>query len=246
MTVECRNATKRYTLGTHRICPPEDTLDHVRPMLADMGITRIANVTGLDRIGLPVVMVVRPNSRSCAVAQGKGLTLAAAKASGVMEAAELWHAENVMKPLKFASFDEMRREHCVADPDMLPRARDGFRPTLRLTWIEGQDLMGGGPVWVPFELVNVDCTVSEHPGGARCFQASTNGLASGNHRLEAICHGLCEVIERDASTLWVLSADAHGRRAIDPASITDPACRRLLDQLATADLAVHILSLIHI
>ena len=53
-----------------------------------MGITRIANVTGLDRTGIPVVMVVRPNARSVAVSQGKGLTLAAAKASGVMEAAE--------------------------------------------------------------------------------------------------------------------------------------------------------------
>jgi hypothetical protein len=31
-----------------------------------MGITRIANVTGLDRIGVPVVMVWRPNSRSLA------------------------------------------------------------------------------------------------------------------------------------------------------------------------------------
>ena len=50
-------ALKRYTVGTHRICPPNDTLARVQPLLADMGITRIANVTGLDRIGIPVVMV---------------------------------------------------------------------------------------------------------------------------------------------------------------------------------------------
>src|SRR3546814_6638140 len=35
-----------------------------------------------------------------------------------------------------------------------------------------------------------------------CFAASTNGLASGNHRLEAISHALCEVVERDATALW--------------------------------------------
>jgi ribosomal protein S12 methylthiotransferase accessory factor YcaO len=27
-----------------------------------MGITRVANVTGLDSVGIPVVMVCRPNS----------------------------------------------------------------------------------------------------------------------------------------------------------------------------------------
>jgi ribosomal protein S12 methylthiotransferase accessory factor len=40
-----------------------------------MGVTRIANVTGLDRIGIPVAIAVRPNSRSVSVAQGKGQTV---------------------------------------------------------------------------------------------------------------------------------------------------------------------------
>ena len=128
-------ALKRYTVGTHRICPPNDTLARVQPLLADMGITRIANVTGLDRIGIPVVMVIRPNARSVAVSQGKGLTLAAAKASGVMEAAELWHAEHITKPLKLASFEEMRREHQIADPERLARVSGQFdvlpRPSRR-------------------------------------------------------------------------------------------------------------------
>ena len=60
-----------------------------------MGITRIANVTGLDRIGIPVVMVCRPNARSIAVSQGKGLDMDAAIVSGLMESAELYHAEQI-------------------------------------------------------------------------------------------------------------------------------------------------------
>ena len=131
-----------------------------------MGITRVANVTGLDRIGVPVVMVVRPNSRSVAVSQGKGLTLAAAKASGVMEAAELWHAEHITKPLMLATFDELRREHRVADPDRLPRAGGTFEPHTPLLWIEGWDVVGGGSVWVPFELVSANYTLP-HPTGQR-------------------------------------------------------------------------------
>jgi ribosomal protein S12 methylthiotransferase accessory factor len=230
---------KRYTRGTHRICTPDETLARVRPLLSRMGITRIANVTGLDRTGIPVVMVVRPNARSVAVSQGKASTLAAAKASGVMEAAELWHAEHITKPLKLAGFDEMRREHRVADPEKLPRAGDRFEPGLPLLWIEGRDLMDGGPVWVPFELVSANYTLPLPPGSG-CFQASTNGLASGNHPVEAICHGLCEVVERDASTLWRLSGDARNHRAVAPSTVTDPECRRLLDLFTAADLTVRI------
>ena len=99
--------------------------------------------------------------------------------------------------------------------------------------------MDGGPVWVPLELVSANYTLPLPPGSG-CFQATTNGLASGNHPLEAICHGLCEVVERDAATLWGLTGDARDRRAIDLSSIADPACRRLLDQLAAADLTVRI------
>jgi ribosomal protein S12 methylthiotransferase accessory factor len=230
---------KHYTRGTHRICNPDETLARLRPLLSSMGITRIANVTGLDRTGIPVVMVVRPNARSVAVSQGKGLTLAAAKASGVMEAAELWHAEHITKPLKLAGFDEMRREHRVADPEKLPRAGDRFEPSLPLLWIEGRDLMDGGPVWVPFELVSANYTLPLPPGSG-CFQATTNGLASGNHPLEAMCHGLCEVVERDASTLWRLSSDARDDRAVAPSTVTDPECRRLLDLFSAADLTVRI------
>ena len=62
------------------------------------GITRIANLTGLDRTGVPVVIVCRPNARSSAVFNGKGVDVAAAEASGLMEAVETWHAENVRLP----------------------------------------------------------------------------------------------------------------------------------------------------
>ena len=86
-----------------------------------MGITRIANVTGLDTIGIPVVMVCRPNSRSVAVSQGKGLTLAAAKASGVMESVEGYHAEHIALPLKYSDYEELRYSHQVANRKTCPR-----------------------------------------------------------------------------------------------------------------------------
>lgn len=231
------DALKRYFQGTHRTCAPEETLARVRPLLPAMGITRIANVTGLDRTGIPVVMVCRPNARSIAVSQGKGLTLAAARASGVMEAVEVWHAERIMRALKLASQEEMRAEHRVANVSLLPQAAGSpFSASLPILWIEGEDLLGGGTLWLPVELVSANYTLPLPPGSG-CFQANTNGLASGNQRLEAVCHGLCEVVERDATTLWKLqSAQQRNSRAVDATSIDDPACASVMQQFRAAEL----------
>jgi ribosomal protein S12 methylthiotransferase accessory factor len=183
--------------------------------------------------------VTRPNARSVTVSQGKGLTLAAAKASGLMEAVEVWHAERIVKPLKLASCEEMRGEHSVADVAALPRAAHSrFTAELPLLWIEGEDLLRSAPAWVPLELVSTNYTLPLPPGSG-CFQANTNGLASGNHRLEAISHGLCEVVERDATTLWKHRSRARARRrSILPASTTPPA--RAARAAAATDLQVRI------
>lgn len=53
-------ASKHYQKGAHLLVDPTLTLARVKPYMSAMGITRIANVTGLDRIGIPVVMVCRP------------------------------------------------------------------------------------------------------------------------------------------------------------------------------------------
>jgi len=44
--------------GTFRACDPAETFARLRPILPKVGITRVADVTGLDRIGIPVAMSV--------------------------------------------------------------------------------------------------------------------------------------------------------------------------------------------
>src|SRR5438876_10443588 len=112
---------KGFRGGTDRTVSPGETVERIRPFMPAMGITRIANVTGLDCIGIPVVMVCRPNSRSIAVSQGKGTTLIAAKASGVMESIEGYHAEHITLPLKLASYEELRYTHALVEVNALPR-----------------------------------------------------------------------------------------------------------------------------
>jgi ribosomal protein S12 methylthiotransferase accessory factor len=204
-----------------------------------LGITRVANVTYLDRIGIPVVMVCRPNARGLAVYQGKGVDLVAAKASGLMEAVETYHAEHITLPLKLGSYEELGQTHCVVDVTRFPHPSPNlYHPNRQLLWIEGFDLIQRERVWIPYETVHTNYTLPL-PAGSGCFISSSTGLAAGNHLLEAVSQGICEVVERDAHTLWrTLPADEQARRRIDLTTVDDPACRDLLDQYAQADIAV--------
>ena len=221
-------APKGYRRGTHRLVAPDTTFEHLAPLRAQMGITRIANVTGLDRIGVPVVMVCRPNSRSIAVSQGKGLDLAAARASGLMEAVETYHAERIDRPLKLATQSDLQARHALIDVGGLAAVTDGrFDANLRMLWIEGQDLISQSPRWLPYETVHTDYTLP-YPSGGGCFAASTNGLASGNHLLEAASHAICEVVERDATSLWNHQHPALKEASrLDLDSVDDADCRQV-------------------
>ena len=232
---------KSFFQGTQRTLQPVQTLERVKPYMPVMGITRIANVTGLDCTGIPVVMVARPNSRSISVFQGKGVTLEAAMASGLMEAVESYHAETITKPLTFASYEELRYTHRVLHPAALPKSPDSlFHPTQPLLWIESYDLLHESTVWVPYDAVHTDYRIPAPPGG-NCCQVSTNGLASGNHPLEAISHAICEVVERDATTLWnYKTPTAKLDSEIDLGSLQDADANLLLEQCLANGFAVRL------
>jgi ribosomal protein S12 methylthiotransferase accessory factor len=218
---------------------PRDTLARIQPFFAQMGITRLANVTGLDTIGIPVVMACRPNSRSLAVAQGKGLDLDAAKVSAAMESIEGYHAERILLPLKFASYRELSADHAIVDVEQLPRvAASLFHQDLPILWIEGDDWLRRDKIWLPYQLVHT-AYCSSHSFDLGSFFASTNGLASGNHFLEAVSHGVCEVAERDAYTNWsdLAERDQEACR-IHLDTIDHPDCRELVRRFHRAGVAV--------
>ena len=73
---------------------------------------------------------------------------------------------------------------------------------------------------------------SEEGRGRSRFWQSSDGLASGNIMLEAVVHGLCERIERDACVLWQFRSDAQVLEAcIDPASLADDAVDELAERI---------------
>ncbi len=230
---------KRWREGGRRTVDPAVTWARIAPRLADFGITRVAQIGGLDRIGLPVAMACRPLSRSVAVSLGKGFDRTAAAVSAAMEAIELWHAERIERPLLRASIGDMRAAgRRTADPARLPLVAGPPPATAKLLWIEAEELCGGGRIWLPFDLVHTDYTLPL-PEGAAWFLATTNGLASGNHPLEARVHALCEIVERDATARWRrLEAAGRRRSRLDPGTVGDPRCRLLLERFAATGVEV--------
>jgi YcaO-like protein with predicted kinase domain len=225
--------------GMDRAVSPSSTLDRLAPFLPAMGITRVANLTGLDRPGIPVVSVCRPNSRSLSVAQGKGLTLEAARVSGLMESLESHHAEHIQAPLCMGSYRDLRGQHRMVDPAGLPRLKvSSFNENRPLLWIEGIDLIHGEPTLVPYELVHTDFRLPL-PTGSGAFFMSSNGLASGNCLAEAMGHALCELVERDANTLFTVSPEEEqAARKVDLGTVDDLACRAVLDRFEEAGISV--------
>ena len=133
-------AAKSYWEGTHRAIPPAQTLQRIQPLLPIFGITRIADLTRLDRVGLPVVQCVRPNARSLSVSQGKGLDLISAKVSALMESIETFHAETIELPLRFAAYEDLCYRETLARVEDMVQDGTGFDPLRRTMWIGVTDL----------------------------------------------------------------------------------------------------------
>lgn len=241
--------------GTHRASALEATWRRFSPLAPRIGLTRLADVTGLDTVGIPVVSAIRPMGKSLSTQQGKGRTLLAARVSALMESIETWHAEELLVPARRTrrgSAEQLRAQlgaAAVAPLAKLPRAPRpprprgergrGKAPAKRaalgaqvLPWIEGFELRSARPMWVPQQAVTLDCVLR---GKAPIFDISSNGLASGNCETEAILHGLCEVIERDAEARWRQSG---GQRRLMLDSVTDPGCVELIERFTAAGVRV--------
>ncbi len=206
------HAAKQYWYGTHRYCSPEETRERIKPYARVVGLTRLADVTGLDRIGIPVVLSVRPNSGSLAVDAGKGFTKTAATVSAAMEAIERYTAENVCLPDIYLPYAKLNGPYRQIPVEKFPMTKNAiFSANWPEHWTLGWDLVHQEEVAVPTLMVNIG-QHKARPSELVPFLIGSNGLASGNHLLEAICSGLQEVIERDAVTCTRVADELGGRR----------------------------------
>ncbi|MGW1496805.1 YcaO-like family protein [Streptomyces sp. NPDC002402] len=221
--------------GTRRTRSPEDTWAALAPDLPRYGITRVARLTGLDYLGLPVYAAVRPPAQTLAVSQGKGASDLLAKISAVMEAIELWHAEQPLPVITRAAAADLTLPYPLAS---LPvKAWHAGLQGMPLEWTTGRGVRSRLRVPIPVGLVHR--TAARPHGQPDVFRATSTGLACGNTRDEALLHAMYEVVERDA--LFTDEACAGARRTlIDPRSVADPYCRMLVDRLLGANASLEL------
>jgi ribosomal protein S12 methylthiotransferase accessory factor len=221
---------KKYRDDTHRAVSPEETLRAAEAKLPAAGITRVADITDLDRIGIPVFSSIRPMADRGAISvyNGKGATPTEARVSAMMEGLERYSAEVRDRQLDIASFSLLDG---ALDPRdlILPVDAD---PDALIPWISGWDMMNQEEILVPANAV-FHPLPSEY---RRLFRTNTTGLASGNVIEEAIFHGLAEIIERDA---WALvEAARHAGPLIQ--DVKDDLARGLMDKFAAAGVDVYL------
>ncbi|MFJ1730265.1 YcaO-like family protein [Streptomyces sp. NPDC088254] len=235
-TISAHTTVKGYRRGTHRVVSPEETWQRIRTQLPRYGISRMADVTGLDDIGIPVFQAVRPASRTVSVSQGKGLSTAAARVSAAMEAIELWHAENLTVPRNRYRAGELDLPYRLTDLDLAEGSL--LHPGLPLPWLEGTGLLSSASVPVPEPAVRLDHAYRPE-WTPPLFRTTSNGLASGNTVTEATAHALAELCERDSLARLRARPRTDWRR-LDLGSVDDADCRCLLDRYAAAQVTVDV------
>jgi ribosomal protein S12 methylthiotransferase accessory factor len=158
----------------------------------------------------------------------------------MMESMENWHAEHIELPVRLESFWRLSEKASVIDVFDIPlRGGATLRPEVPTVWVEAYDLVGEKMLWVPYECATMNTVVKF--AMTLTFYTSSNGLASGNHMLEAINHALFEVIERDSHAEWLdRPREARLRTKIDPSSIADIECRTILERFDAARVDVAI------
>ncbi|MBB4185597.1 YcaO-like family protein [Sinorhizobium terangae] len=198
----------------------EHCLRRVLPLCRRARITRVADLTGLDRIGLPVVQVVRPAALSEVTSLGRGLAMSEAALGAIMESLERFFAESVPAERVFlASADDIGLAEGLFEQLLAPGVGSNWR-TREIHWITGIDIATGAAEPVPLELVHTRYT-EPPPARDGLFIRTTTGLACHTSAYGAFLHGLFECIERDAMARAFATHGFFDRMRIAPSGLGD-------------------------
>ncbi len=214
----------------HGSSSPRRTRERVEPLLERFGITRVADLTGLDEIGVPVYAAYRPGGTTLSVSLGVAVDPVRAWVGAVMESIEIWHAENMVLPVRRAPAAELGPPYDVRS---LPLAAGSpLTAATVVDWVPGRGLLSGAPVPVPRGVVELDFT-RDLCWDDVLFAPSSNGMAVGATYEEAVLHAVLEVAERDAGAAFA-GEPAGRQRHVDPDRVGSPAAAGLLAALRGA------------
>jgi ribosomal protein S12 methylthiotransferase accessory factor len=111
-----------------------------------LGVTRVANIAGLDRIGVPAYSAIVPKSDDgISVYNGKGLRPVDAKVGALMEAIERQTALRSRLPLVEGSFRQLepemgRKGTLVLDPrSVVEKLNPDYSEATVYSWVTGKE-----------------------------------------------------------------------------------------------------------
>jgi ribosomal protein S12 methylthiotransferase accessory factor len=170
-----------------------------RELLTEFAISRVAELTGLDAIGLPVYSCVRVLSDTISIHSGKGLEPYQSRCGAIMEAIEFEVAEHPIGEFRVARAIEIPAEDRLPLEDCFPTRSSTVNDFTPLAWEEATNIQNGATKWIPSDLIWLTTRIKNQQ--LMYLQMGSNGLASGATREDAILSGLYEILERDAWTL---------------------------------------------
>ena len=198
------NTRKRYVqidTNNWRNTPSNEAYHLILNHYKQFGISRIANITHLDVLGIPVYIGLRPGGKTLSLSAGKGLNHIDSIVSAAMESIETHAAENTAPEDYYRCCYDNLPSNDKLPLETIPTYLHGhFTSKTVISWLKVRGLNTGREFFYPARLVTLDtATVADEIG---LFSMNSNGLASGLNSDDAILAGLYEVIERDAIACW--------------------------------------------
>ena len=236
-----QNALKQYSHDQEKIVTPQETVRHFKQRLETTGLQLLENVVRVDggRLGIPVYFSICGSDAYNAIGNykqmGKGATPAQAQASAVMELGERFSLFSFYRnpqnftittasALKGPALAANWIARSVGDTSSdLPIALELFRE-LPLNWTWAYNLTRNESVMLPF---NWFFTINEF-----------NGASAGNCNEEAICQGICEVVERHVSAR--ISRRKQPVPSLHRESIQDPVALELIGKYQAAGIELYL------
>jgi ribosomal protein S12 methylthiotransferase accessory factor len=239
--IELKDAFKQFTADQDKIMDPRETVARFRKKLQEVDLDILEKTERIDngRLDIPVFFSKCGKDAAAVIGtkkqMGKGATPEQAEASAVMELAERFSFFSFCKnPDNFKTdtyanlggkalnFDAIAAS-VHDDSRDLEITRKVFE-NLPLEWTWAYNLTRKEKVLVPF---NWFLAINEF-----------NGPSAGNCVEEALSQGICEIVERHASSL--ISRNRRPVPLIRPESATDPLVRQMLEKYKTAGIKVYL------
>lgn len=238
-----------YFSCAYRAIDPSETIANYENKLKIAGITRISDITHLDRIGIPVFSAIRPTAQDGGVSiyAGKGAKKEQAKASAMMEGFERYSAERQEidgKNSKIANIEEIANENYIHPNDLIlsDEVKNlDFNNENRLEWCLATDINSEEEYYIPSNAIYHPYIPTDSKETSAIFKGNTNGLASGNVLEEAILHGMLEVIERDAWSIFELTK--KNKKGINIDNIENPLIQNLISKFEKESIDIKLMDL---